>query len=206
MIEIVTGLPGFGKTLTASKWALNKMKKGKKVYANYPLEGAEYFVDPLEVMGKVSNALIVIDEAGVVFDQLRMYDMPVQTWMELRQHRKDGVDLLMTAQNLSDVAYPLRKLIQFEHNIFMKFGRMVIVNCRTPQRGGDQYGKRLWWISKAVFGKYDTNHKVALEKRAQETTEQAMSSEKFLAYRENQEKMLLDIISGTEALKLEKNF
>lgn len=196
MIEIVTGLPGFGKTLTASKWALNKMAKGKKVYANYPLEGAEYFVDPMEVMGKVSNALIVIDEAGVVFDQLRMYDMPVQTWMELRQHRKDGVDLLMTAQSMSDVAYPLRRLIQFEHNIFMKFGRLVVVTCRTPQKGGDDYGKRFWWISKKVFGKYDTNHKVALEKLAQEATEQSMSEDKFFGYRDVQEKMLLDAISG----------
>lgn len=199
MIEIITGLPGFGKTLTASRWALKKMKKGKKVYANYPLQGAEYFADILQVLGKVENALIVVDEAGIVFDQLTMYSMPQQTWMELRQHRKDGVDLLLTAQSMHDVAYPLRRLIQFEYNIFFKFDRFVTVTCRNPQRGGDNYGKRLWYLSPSLFGKYDTKHKVALE-NAQETQEEApMTSDRFEWYRNIQESMLLEAADGLAA-------
>lgn len=192
MIEIITGLPGFGKTVTASRWALKQMKKGKKVYANYPLKGAEYFVDPLEVLGKVENALIVVDESGIVFDQLNMYNMPLQMWMELRQHRKDGVDLLMTAQSLSDVAYPVRRLIQFEYNIFFKFGGFVAVTCRNPQRGGDNYGKRLWRIPRSIFDKYDTNHKVALERRAQEVSQGAGKVDRFDKYRLMQESMLVE--------------
>lgn len=186
MIECITGLPGFGKTLTATRWAIKRMKKGKKVYANYPLEGAEYFSDILDVLGKVENALIVVDEAGIVFDQLTMHAMPKQTWMELRQHRKDGVDLLLTAQSMQDIAYPLTRLIQFEYNIFFKFDRFVAVTCRNPQRGGDNYGKRLWYLSPRLFKKYDTKHKVALEEQEQ----RIIDEDKYRSYRMQQEEML----------------
>lgn len=160
MIEVITGLPGFGKTATATRWALKAMKKGKKVYSNFPLKGAEYTSDPISLLGKVENALIVIDEMGIVFDQLDMYSLPKHVWMELRQHRKDGVDILGTAQSMFDIAYPLRRLIQFEWNIFFKMGKLVVVSSRNPQRGGDQYGKRYWWLNSKVFEQYDTYHKV----------------------------------------------
>lgn len=199
MIEVITGLPGFGKTLTATRWAAKKMKKGKKVYANYPLQGAEYFSDVMDVLGKVENAQIVVDEAGIVFDQLTMHSMPKQTWMELRQHRKDGVDLLLTAQSMSDIAYPLQRLIQFEYNIYFKFDRFVTVTCRNPQKGGDNYGKRLWYLSPSLFKLYDTNHKVAMEQEAYAASEQAMSLDKFLGYREIQEKMLREAVYRTIA-------
>ena len=160
MIEVITGLPGFGKTATATDWALKKMKKGKKVYANFPLHGAEYTNDPVALLGNVKDALIVVDEMGIIFDQLTMYEMPKHVWMELRQHRKDGVDLLGTAQSLHDIAYPMRRLIQFEWNIYFKMGRFVSVTCRVPQKNGDSYGKRIWHLNKKVFEKYDTYHKV----------------------------------------------
>jgi hypothetical protein len=161
MIEVITGLPGMGKTLTATRWAYYKgVLKGKTVYANYPLKGAIYYNDVFELLGNVNNALIVVDEMGIVFDQLRMYDVPDHTWMELRQHRKDGVNILGTAQSILDIAYPMRRLIQFEWNIYFKAWRFVAVTCRNPQPYGDRYGKYLWYLNKKIFSLYDTRHKV----------------------------------------------
>lgn len=121
MIEVITGLPGFGKTATAARWAYYKgFLAGKKVYANFPLQGAEYYYDIFKLLGKVKNALIVCDEMGIMFDQLKMYDVPNHVWMELRQHRKDAVNILGTAQSINDIAYPVRRLIQFEYNIYFK--------------------------------------------------------------------------------------
>lgn len=161
MIEIITGLPGMGKTATAARWAYYKgFLRGKKVYANFPLKGAEYYYDVFKLLGNVQNSLIVVDEMGIVFDQLRMYDVPDHVWMELRQHRKDGVDLLGTAQCILDVAYPMRRLIQFEWNIYFKALKLVAVTCRNPQPRGDTYGKHFWLLRKKIFSLYDTYHKV----------------------------------------------
>ncbi len=161
MIEVITGLPGFGKTATCARWAQkNGFNRGKKVYANFPLKGAEYYCDIFSILGKVKNALIIVDEMGIVFDQLKMYDVPDTTWMDLRQHRKDGVNLLGTAQSILDIAYPMRRLIQFEWNIYFKLMRIVAVTCRNPQPKGDNYGKYIWLLTNGVFKLYDTNHKV----------------------------------------------
>lgn len=198
MIEVITGLPGFGKTATASNWGLKKMKQGKKVYANYPLKGAEYVADPVELLGNVQNALIIVDEMGIIFDQLTMYELPKTVWMELRQHRKDGVDILGTAQSMYDIAYPMRRLIQFEWNIYFKFGKFVSVTCRNPQKGGDNYGRRLWHLNKKVFEQYDTYHKVneTLETSSIEIPKNEIITDShiFNVYKKEQDELLLNTI------------
>ncbi|MDO3682087.1 hypothetical protein [Paenibacillus ehimensis] len=160
MIEILTGLPGMGKTATMSKWGYNAMREGKTVFSNFPLKGAIPYHDPLSVLGRVKNALILMDEAGLLLDQLKMFEMPYEIFYELRQHRKDGVDLLTSAQSIFDVAYPFRRLIQFENRIRMKIGRFVQVVVRDPQPAGENYGKRLWYLNDWVFKIYRTEFKV----------------------------------------------
>lgn len=160
MIEILTGLPGMGKTATMAKWGYNAMRRGKTVYSNFPLKGAIPYHDPLEVLGRVKNAQILMDEAGLLLDQLKMFDMPYEIFYELRQHRKDGVDLLTSAQSIFDVAYPFRRLIQFENRIKLKIGKFVQVIVRDPQPAGDEFGKRLWYLNNWVFDIYRTEFKV----------------------------------------------
>jgi hypothetical protein len=104
--------------------------------------------------------LILLDEAGIHLDGLQMYNMPYEIFYELRQHRKDGVDLLLTAQSILDIAYPFRRLIQFENRITMKLGRFVQVQVRDPQPGGAVYGKRIWYLADWVFKIYRTEYKV----------------------------------------------
>lgn len=162
MIEVITGLPGFGKTATVTAWALKAMKRGKTVYSNFYIKGAIYVKDPRTLLGKpdIKNALIICDEMGILFDQLTMYSIDHNVWIELRQHRKDGIDILGTAQSIHDIAYPMRRLIQFEYNIYMKLLKFAFVKVRNPQPHGDSYGKRVWHLSKKVFDAYDTNQKV----------------------------------------------
>lgn len=160
MIEILTGLPGMGKTATMAKWGWNAMREGKTVFSNFPLKGAIPYHDPLSVLGRVKNALILMDEAGLLLDQLKMFEMPYEIFYELRQHRKDGVDLLTSAQSIFDVAYPFRRLIQYENRIRMKIGRIVQVIQRDPQPAGENYGKRLWYLNDWVFKIYRTEFKV----------------------------------------------
>lgn len=159
MISALCGLPGFGKTATMAKWGYKAMREGKTVYSNFPLKGAIPYHDPLEVLGQVKNALILMDEAGLLLDQMKMFDMPYEIFYELRQHRKDGVDLLLSAQDLGDIAYPFRRLIQFEYRILMKIWKFAQVACLNPKTGAS-YSKSLWVLNSWVFDIYRSYYKV----------------------------------------------
>lgn len=150
--------------------AIQAMKKGRKVYSNFPLINLprpELYVkynDPLEVLGKTSDCLILMSEVGILLDTMTMYSLPKELWIEFRQHRKDGVDIVADAQSLSDVAYPFRKLIQFQYHIYSKytiFGKsFLLARCFNPQPKGDDYGRRYWYINPYYFNHYDTNYKL----------------------------------------------
>jgi len=185
MIELITGLPGFGKTLTMTRWAYKAMKKGKKVYANYPLEGAELVDDIFGLLGNVQNALICVDEASVVFDQLFMSKVPKRVWTELKQHRHDGVDLLLTSQDIGDLAYPVRRLIQFHWDVYFKCYRFVFVTCRVPRKRGDNYGKRIWYISPKIYQLYDTHHKVEVDSLTTRQIEEVKKRDRYFDMQDN---------------------
>lgn len=169
-ISIVTGLPGFGKTLKLCEFAFKAMMDGKHVYANFKMINLPYperfthFNEPLEVLGKVKNALILISEVGILLDQMRMYEIPHDTWIELRQHRKDGVNIIADAQSMSDVAYTFKKLIQYQYHIYSKyklFGvTFQLARVFNPQAKGDDYGRRYWLMNFKYFQYYDTNYKL----------------------------------------------
>lgn len=174
-ISIVTGLPGFGKTLKLCEFGYKAMMEGKHVYANFRMKNLPYpdlyhhFNDPLEVLGKVQNALILMSEVGILLDQLKMYEIPEDVWIELRQHRKDGVNIMADAQSMSDVAYPFRKLIQFQYHIYAKYSfrlpfrrkfTFLLVRCFNPQPKGDDYGRRYWVHNPRYFDYFDTNYKL----------------------------------------------
>src|SRR3712207_6331008 len=103
MIEAFTGLPGAGKTYNMTRMALKQMKRGRKVYANYHIDGAEYFKELNELLG-VRNALILIDEAGIYLPAQVWSKIPFDFIRQIRQHRHDSLDMWYTAQDMQDVA------------------------------------------------------------------------------------------------------
>lgn len=159
MISVLTGLPGFGKTATMAKWGYKAMREGKTVYSNFPLKGAIPYNDPMEVLGRVKNALILMDEAGILLDIMKVWEMPYEIFYELRQHRKDGVDLLLSAQDISDIGVQFRRLIQFEYRILMKIWKFAQVACLNPKTGAS-YNKSIWVLSDWVFKIYRSYYKV----------------------------------------------
>lgn len=170
-ISIVTGLPGFGKTLKLTEFGYNAMLQGKKVYSNFKMTNLPHphlythYNDPLEVLGKVSNALILMSEVGILLDQMKMWDLPPDVWDELRQHRKDGVNIICDAQNIGDCAYPFRKLIQFQYHIYAKYRlteKFTIQKAKifNPQSRGDDYGRRFWVMNTKYWQYYDTTYKL----------------------------------------------
>lgn len=156
-IEAYTGLPGQGKTYNMTRLALQKMQKGKKVYANYNLVGAEYFKE-LSELKNVKNALILIDEAGIYLPSQAWKDIPFEFIRQIRQHRHDGLDMWYTAQDMQDVATYLRRITQFQHD-YQKFGKLFFCKTSNP-RTKVRYGFDISILDKKVFTKYDTTENI----------------------------------------------
>lgn len=159
MIEGFTGLPGMGKTYNMTRMALKQMKKGRKVYANYQVEGAEYFKELSDIVN-VKNALILIDEAGIYLPSQAFKDIPFEFIRQIRQHRHDGLDMWYTAQDMMDVATYLRRITQMVHD-FNRLGPIMTERVFNP-RTKSKYGFGVYLLDKKVYTKYDTTENVDL--------------------------------------------
>lgn len=155
MIEAFTGLPGQGKTYLMTKKAIQEMKKGRKVYANYPLEGSISYEDISEIL-TVRQGLVLIDEAGLLIPAQFWTRLPYQYLQAWRQHRKGGIDIWYTAQDLHDVGTSLRRVTQFVNDI-QRIGPLMINRINNP-RSKEKYGFTLHLLSKKIFKMYDTTH------------------------------------------------
>lgn len=157
LIEAFTGLPGNGKTYNMSRKALNLMRRGKVVYANYQLKGSIYFKE-LDELANVKNALILVDEAGIYLPAQAWKNIPFEFIRQIRQHRHDGLDLWYTAQDMNDVATYLRRITQFQHD-YQKTAFMFF--CRTTNpRTRAKYGFDITFLDKKVYTMYDTTENI----------------------------------------------
>lgn len=210
-ISLVTGLPGFGKTAKLTEFGYKANRDGKMVYSNFRMKNLpnphlyQHFNDPLEVLGKVSNALILISEVGILLDSHKIWDLPFEVWDELRQHRKDGVNIICDAQSINDVASKFRRLIQFHYHIYMKItlpsitgigyrdlnGKWKVTfqlaRVSNPQPKGQDYGRRYWIFNPKYFNYYDTNYKLektpTLYERSLDIIESPLVDEEFERYK-----------------------
>lgn len=160
MIEGITGLPGQGKTYLATKWATKQIKKGYRVYANYPLEGSiqytqiEELFDVKRLPGEKYAPHIYIDEAGLVAPAGSWKAIPFDVMAHWRQHRHSGVNITWMAQDQRDVAVPLRRVTQLITNV-SKFGPIIKWRTYNPQTKG-RFGSGFTFFDMAVAKKYDS--------------------------------------------------
>lgn len=153
MIEAYCGLPGAGKTYLMTKLALKQMKKGITVYANYPLEGAKSY-SKVEELFDIHEATILMDEAGLVAPAGHWKAIPFEVMAHWRQHRHAKINLWYTAQDLRDVATPLRRVTQFVNEV-KKFGPIISWKCYEP-RSKAKYGGGIHLFDQTIADKYDS--------------------------------------------------
>lgn len=152
MIEAFVGLPGQGKTYLMTRKALKLMKK-RPVYANYPLKGAIRY-NQVEELFSVKEAVILIDEAGLVAPAGFWKNIPFDVMAHWRQHRHAKIDVWYTAQNLKDVAVPLRRVTQFVNEV-RKLGPIIYWKCYDPSTRA-KYGGGFHIFDMEIAKKYDT--------------------------------------------------
>lgn len=156
-------MPGAGKTYLMMRKGLKYMKKGRQVYANFPLEGAVQFKQLTEVF-EVSNAVILIDEAGLVLPAQAWKDIPHEVMSYWCQHRHQGVELYYTCQNFKQVANGLRMVTQFRNRV-SRIGsprKPFIIKWKTTDNSGrEKFGGGFTFFDAEIAKKYDTRHNVA---------------------------------------------
>ncbi len=106
MITIITGKPGAGKTLFMTYKALEMIKKGYDVYANWKLDfsayiqkkkldkkkiklGKVYFWSEIPELLHIKGGQIFIDEAQGYFDSREWQEMPPSAKQKFSAHRHD---------------------------------------------------------------------------------------------------------------------
>jgi hypothetical protein len=120
--------PRQGKTYIVVAEAINEMKKGKKVYSNFPIitpDGkyishvwkAEYIYE------NIQNAIIIIDEAQRDFDSQghKALDVDEDTFFAASGH--NGLEIRVISQNLTRVAKAIRD--RMNEFIFVQAGLSI---------------------------------------------------------------------------------
>ena len=129
MIELVTGLPGSGKTLqTLVRVKDRAEKEGRTVYYDgisgieeagvlpwLKHDGQKWFELP-------ANSIIVIDEAQRLFRPRGRTGEPPEYAAKLETHRHLGIDLVFITQNPMLIDSHVRRLCERHWHVMRRFG------------------------------------------------------------------------------------
>lgn len=109
--DVYFGVPGSGKTTFAAYLSKKRLKKKGKVYSNVPIKGT-YILDPVKDLGTydVSNALIIVDEAGIEYNNRNFKDFKQNNLEFYKFHRHYKTDVAIFSQDYADMDLKLRKL------------------------------------------------------------------------------------------------
>ena len=113
MIEAVVGYPGNGKTFYCTNRAYKAMKRGQKVFTNYPVRGAyRVSFDDLINYTFPQNSMVIIDESGRWFNSRKWTSLPDEVFDLFTLHRHMKLDLLVAVQNFNRIDKALREVIE----------------------------------------------------------------------------------------------
>lgn len=164
MIELVTGLPGNGKTLyTISQVKERAEKENRAVFYHGIPEltlNWEQIDDPKEWAKCPPGSIIVLDEAQKVFRNRSMGSTPPEYVQQLETHRHMGIDIVMITQHPSLIDPAIRRLAGRHQHLVRIWGTeastvhrwdAVKDNC-DKQRSDSE--KKKWVFDKRVYGFY----------------------------------------------------
>lgn len=163
MVEGFVGLPGSGKTYYISKLALEEIKKGRKVYANYKLEGATYYEDLKEVC-EVEKGIILVDEINLTCPSRWWDRFPPHLAYFWSQTRKQELDVYWTAQHQDRVDKIVREISNWIWKINYLPFRFRIMTKYLPEQINkvkkEKFGVKIFHIKKEVFKHYNTYERI----------------------------------------------
>lgn len=164
MIEGYIGRPGSGKTYTLTARALEFAKRGRQVFANYPIEADNCWQFKPDQLLDLPPGVIVIDEAHLWFSSRAALRLPPSWLAGLSQTRKNGWHLLWSAQHESRVDRVMRDVSNWfylcyawfqrdGHPMFFEAQQYEPEKFRRPKQWA---GRRFRKFDPAIARAYDT--------------------------------------------------
>lgn len=164
MIELITGLPGNGKTLyTISEVKARAEKENRPVFYHGIPElklDWESLDDPREWAKVPPGAIVVLDEAQKTFRNRSMGSTPPEFVQQLETHRHLGIDLVLITQHPSLIDPAVRRLAGRHQHLVRPYGLQystvhswssVKDNCDKSRADSE---KKKWVFDKSVYSLY----------------------------------------------------
>lgn len=110
-VEIFMGLPGSGKSTMGAILAKKHLKSGYNVYSNYPISGCRKLDCSKDIMTyNLEHALIIIDEAGLEYDNRSWQEFSKKSLEFFKTHRHYHLRIILFSQFWDDVDKKIRTL------------------------------------------------------------------------------------------------
>lgn len=164
MIELITGLPGNGKTLftIAQVKTLAERENRPVFYHGIPelTLNWEQLDDPKNWMAVPPRSIVVIDECQKTFRNRSMGQVPPPFVTALETHRHLGIDLVLITQHPSLVDPAVRRLAGRHQHLVRIWGMeastvhqwdAVKDNCDKSRNDSN---KKKWGFDKSLYGLY----------------------------------------------------
>jgi len=161
MIEIVTGLPGSGKTLYSAERILKARSEGRRVLANFHSKNKRWEFGLWDDFKRAENALCVIDEAQMWLGSRSFKTTGIEDMAVFQQSRKNGLDLLCIVQHEARLDIAVRELTSYLHRCKNVFGKFTLVKTYAMEDVGSSGGKN---GKDKVFSRYVFKHRPQLYK------------------------------------------
>lgn len=168
MVEGFVGLPASGKTYWLSVIGLNAIKRGRKVYANFKLDGAIPYKDLKEVQD-IRLGIILVDEINLICPSRWWDRFPTYLAYWWSQTRKNELDVYWTSQHQDRVDKIVKEITNYIWELRRLPFSFRFMNCYLPEQIGkvkrQSFGFKIFHLSKTTWSHFNTFERIEMPKR-----------------------------------------
>lgn len=126
MISVLVGLPGEGKSLTASMEIRYFLNKGHTIYTNLHLDESRpnyhYFhTQDWKVILRAQDGIVYFDEGQFILDARNWQELPVEFRQQLQKGRHEGLDFVVLTQHIMQIDVAYRRLLYQSRKVIRVF-------------------------------------------------------------------------------------
>jgi hypothetical protein len=168
MVEGFTGMPGSGKTYWVVKLALDRLKRGDTVYANFKIDhpNVKRF-HKLQELFEVRKGVIIVDEINLVCPSRWWNKFPPELAYFWSQTRKFGLDIYWTAQHYDRVDKIVKEITNFIWWIRPFPFKIRRAKRYIPEQISKEkrqcFKTKYFKINKTIYDKFDTYEAIDIQ-------------------------------------------